>query len=32
MWSLLRLIPLRVGSKVDEGDQTWGLLMFYTNT
>ena len=29
MWNLVRLIPLLVGSKVDKGDQTWGLLICF---
>ena len=33
MWNIVRLIPLLVGSKVYEGNQTWGLVItFYTNT
>ena len=29
MWNLVRLIPLLVGSKVDKGDKTWGLLVCF---
>ena len=29
MTSLMRLIPLLVDSKLNEDDQTWGLLTFF---